>query len=215
MNPPCKNESKRIGIEAITKKCLCRKHNSALSVLDSAASHAFDALRQQKKISNEILKEPERNFKRTTFSINATALERWLLKSLINFTYGSDYFIGHESNEKGRPSKYLVEAAFGICPFREGNGMYLAARQGATFYSTDVVSFSPLINEEKCVIAGQFVFRGLLLFMNISPNRLPTSFEQLPGVREEWKNVDLHKRMRKIEVRHDNRVVNTFRLNWQ
>ena len=46
----CKSEEKRIGLGSLTKKILCEKHNSALSPLDAAASHAFDVLRKQTKL---------------------------------------------------------------------------------------------------------------------------------------------------------------------
>ena len=119
----CKDEEKRIGLASLTKKILCEKHNSALSPLDAAASHAFDVLRNQTKLSNDRGKHPNKKYKKITFSLNATFLERWLLKTLINFSYDGEYFIGPDSTTKGRPCETLVNIAYGIkVPFEDMPG---------------------------------------------------------------------------------------------
>lgn len=212
--PWCKKEKKRIGIEAITRKCLCRKHNSELTNLDAAASHAFDVLRQQTKLFNDRSKEPDKKYKKVNFSINATALEKWLLKSLINFSYNSEYFIGHESNEKGRPSDHLVKVVFGIENFRENNGMYVAYKQGGPINSTDTVQFAPIIKDQKYIYGGKFSFRGVLLFMDITPGGMNVPFEEIPGTDEEWKNVYLSKQFKQIKANHGNRVSHVVNFNW-
>jgi hypothetical protein len=212
--PWCKEETKRIGIEAITKKCLCRKHNSELANLDAAASHAFNVLRQQTRLSNDRSKEPDKKFKKVTFSINATTLERWLLKALINFSYNSEYFIGHESNEKGRASDYLVKVVFGIEPFRENNGMYVAYKQGGVINSTDTVQFAPIIKDNKYIYGGKFSFRGILLFMDITPDGMNIPFEDIPGTDEEWKNIYLSKKFKQIKATYGNRISHVVNFNW-
>src|SRR3972149_5105096 len=60
----CKEETERIGLASLTKKVLCRKHNSQLSKIDSAAAHAFDVLRRQTKLSNDRSKQPEKKYKK-------------------------------------------------------------------------------------------------------------------------------------------------------
>jgi len=212
--PWCKEDTKRVGIEAITRKCLCRKHNSELTNLDAAASHAFDVLRQQTKLSNDRAKEPDKKFKKVIFSINATALEKWLLKSLINFSYNSEYYIGHESKEKGRPSDHLVNAVFGIEKFKENNGMRVAYKQGGAINSTDTVQFAPIIKDQKYIFGGKFSFRGILLFMDITPEGMNVPFEEIPGTREEWKNVYLSKKFRQIKATHGKRISHVVNFNW-
>lgn len=210
----CKVQSKRIGIEAITKKCLCRKHNSELTNLDAAASHAFDVLRKQTKLSNDRSKEPGKRFKKFTFSINATALEKWLLKSLINFSYGSEYFIGHESNKKGMPSEHLVKVVFGIESFCAINGMYVAYKKGGLINFTDTVQFAPIIKDQKYIYGGKFTFRGVLLFMDISPDGMKIPFEDIPGTNHEWENIYLSKKFKQIKATHGNRVSHVVKFNW-
>src|SRR5258706_14079565 len=51
--PWCKGETKRIGLESLTKRALCVKHNNDLSPLDAVGAHAFDVLRQQTKLAND------------------------------------------------------------------------------------------------------------------------------------------------------------------
>jgi hypothetical protein len=210
----CKEESKRIGVEGITKKCLCRKHNSELAHLDSAAGHAFDVLRKQTKLSNERAKAPDKKFKKITFSINATSLEKWLLKTLLNFTYNSEYFIGHESNETGRPSEHLVKVIFGIESFRENNGMYVAYKEGGVINSSDTVQFAPIIKDNKYIYGGKFSFRGILLFIDITPEGMNVPFEDIPGTTEEWKNVFLSKKFKQIKATHDKKISHVVNFNW-
>ena len=46
----CKEQSKLVCLANLTKKCLCKKHNSNLSPLDLAAAHAFATLRKQTRL---------------------------------------------------------------------------------------------------------------------------------------------------------------------
>jgi hypothetical protein len=209
----CKNETKRIGLSSLTKKCLCKEHNSRLSPLDSAASHAFDTLRQQTKLSNERAKYPDKKFKKITFSLNASALEKWLLKTLINISYDSEYYIGHDSESLGRPSKHLVNVVFGIERFSRNNGMYVAYKEGGEINSQDTVGFSPIIKDTKYIYGGKFTFRGILLFLDISPDGIKVPFEDIPGTREEWKNIYLSKKFKQIKATHSGRLSHVVNFN--
>ncbi|WP_432473358.1 hypothetical protein [Amphritea sp. HPY] len=210
----CKDEPKLIGLANLTKKCLCKEHNSLLSPLDQAGSHAFDVLRKQAKLIDDRAKEPNKKFKKVTFSINATALERWLLKTLINFSYGGEYYIGHDSDHPGRASDHLVKAAYGLESFSENNGMRVAYKEGGTINSHDAVQFAPVIKDNKFIYGAKFSFRGILLFMDISPDGMNVPFEDIPGTQDEWKNVFLSRKFKQIQAKHGNKISHVVNFNW-
>ena len=185
-----------------------------IAARDEAASHAFDTLRRQTKLANDRAKQPDKKFKKVSFSINATALERWLLKTLINFSYDGEYYIGHDSNCQGRPCKHLVWVVFGLESFRENNGMYVAYKEGGTFASKDVIEFAPIIKDSKYIYGGKFSFRGVLLFMDISPDGVKVPFEDIPGTKAEWSNVYLSRKFRQIRATHGGRVSHVVNFNW-
>jgi hypothetical protein len=73
----CKEEPKQVGIGSLTAKHLCRKHNSALSKTDKAAA-LFEAIGNQ-FFSDSVVSE------RQSVSVTQNRLERWSLKTAINF----------------------------------------------------------------------------------------------------------------------------------
>jgi hypothetical protein len=109
----CKEGPKRIGLGSFTKKALCRKHNSNLSKVDTAGAHAFRVLREQTKLTFERGKEPNKKYPKVSFSVDASGLELWILKTLINISYGGEHFVGPNSHQRGLPSDDLVRAVFG------------------------------------------------------------------------------------------------------
>lgn len=208
--PWCEDKAKQVGIEALTTKCLCKEHNSKLSGIDAAAGHAFNTL---KKLGIERNNTPNNKFKKVTFSINATALERWLLKTLINILYDDEYYIGHGSNQLGRPSEHLVKVAFGLEPFRKNNGMYVAAKLNGTLKCEDIVQFSPIIKDEF-IYAGMFSFRGILLFLDISPDGIKKiPFDLISPTQIDWHNVSLSKRLKQIKSTQGGKLSHVINFN--
>src|SRR5260370_40531159 len=50
--PWCRDMPKEIGLAALTKKNLCTKHNSDLSVIDDAAIQSMNVLRESMRVTN-------------------------------------------------------------------------------------------------------------------------------------------------------------------
>ncbi|MGH3711185.1 MAG: hypothetical protein ACRDRQ_24455 [Pseudonocardiaceae bacterium] len=87
---------------------LCSKHNSLLAPLDSTAGEVSAFLHNSS--------QPE--FKDNLF-IEGELLERWVLKTVINFAVS-----GWAHRRKWRPEADIVEAIFGLAPIPEGCGLY-------------------------------------------------------------------------------------------
>lgn len=196
----CKEAPARIGLESITRKMLCSKHNNDLSTLDQAAIDAFDAFRDQIKA----MRETRPGTVPTTFRtqrIDAIRLERWLLKTLINFSFESEFVIGEaQETGPGVPSRELVEIVFGHRSFEGRSGMYVAGAVGQVSSSNDTIQFTPLIKEKRQISAGLFTFRGLNLALILraqGPGAGGFAFSR--GVDPLWRSLSLKRPFDRID----------------
>jgi hypothetical protein len=167
----CLNEPKSIGLSSLVAKILCKRHNSGLSDLDAAALQAFNVFREAIRL-NQVrgkMRRPAAHWNVKRMVIDGPLLERWFLKTLINFSFGGEWPIG--STVKGVPSKELVEVAFGKRQFQNGAGLYLASRAGDQIDSMDLVNFTPMTDAENNLGAGRFNFRGYTFFLCLVPEK--------------------------------------------
>lgn len=79
--PWCRDERKEIGLSSFTKKILCTKHNSDLSVYDTAAKESIETLRESTRLSNLRMEGKRKHTRIVHFPIDGVALERWFLKT--------------------------------------------------------------------------------------------------------------------------------------
>lgn len=210
----CKHEIKTIGISSLTKKCLCKKHNSLLSELDSAASHAASVMKDQNKLSHERSNNTNKNYKRKTYSINATLLERWLLKTLINFSYGSEYIIGCTGIETGRPSEDLVHIVYGHKEFMRLNGLCVVSKNDLRLRFSERLDFCPLIKDSKYIVGGRFNFWGIQLFLDITQNGMDVPFEAIPNMDVDWHNIILQRKFKHFRHKVGKRTSIEVKFNW-
>ncbi len=166
----CLDEPKTIGLPNLVAKILCRRHNSSLSDLDTAALNAFNVFREAIRLQQvrEKLRRPAASWNVKQMVIDGPLLERWFLKTLINLSVGGEWPIGSHA-EIGKPSQDLVEIAFGKRDFEHGAGMYVAARAGEQIDSMDRVNFTPMTDEKGRLTAGRFNFRGYRFLLILLP----------------------------------------------
>ena len=141
----------------------------------------LNILRQQTKLSNEKAKVPDRNSKKLFFP-SMNSFKKWLL-NLISHTIMN--ILLDMKATTGKPSEHLVKVIFGIESFRKNNGMYVAYKEGGVINSSDTVQFAPIIKDKKYIYGGKFSFRGILLFIDITPDGMNVPFEDIPGATEE------------------------------
>jgi hypothetical protein len=98
----CKTEPKEIGISGLTSKILCTHHNNTLSPVDEGGRSAFNTLREVRRVENVREKLKRRIWTVVRREINGLLLERWLLKTTINISYGKEYPIGREEGSVDR-----------------------------------------------------------------------------------------------------------------
>lgn len=211
--PWCVDTQKEIGLSSLTSKILCKHHNSSLSLLDSAAGHAFNNFEFISKLILEANNNRGR-FKIKESHINAVLLERWLLKTLINISYRKDQFIGN-SCVAGLPEDNLVKICFGKSTFSNGAGMYIAANQGDNIEFGSELILTPLIEEsENKIVGGMFEFAGLLIFLWLLPEKLPNNFNWIKNLNPKWNNVQPSRPFRKIKFKIPSGQSHVLHFHW-
>lgn len=214
--PWCKDEPKVIGIESATAKILCEHHNNTLSPLDEAASAAFDALREQTKLANDRAKFPQRTrFAVRRFPIKARLLERWLLKTLLNFSFDGPYLIGPSGVTQGIPPLDLLEICFRGASFPSQSGMYVAANLGMTITFEDTVAFAPLLKDERLILGGFFEFRGIRLFLALMHEGMTVPLWSLPNVQQGWTDANLLRPFKKTRATHGRYLSHVIEFDWR
>ena len=164
----CLNEPKEVRIETLTAKILCKRHNSALSELDSEAGRAFDSIREFARTKTERGKMPYINWAFKQLTIDSRKLERWCLKSLLNFSFGRNLIIGPGSHQTGSVPAELARIAFGLEEFTDGRGIYIAYRQRETFNFDDHFNYIAKAHESHLVM-GLFRLCGFRYYLNLFP----------------------------------------------
>ncbi|HWG18978.1 MAG TPA: hypothetical protein VG225_00525 [Terracidiphilus sp.] len=170
----CKDEPKPVGIESLTSKILCRKHNSDLSDVDSAAKRTFDTFVESMRLLDARRNLHLRRYTMKRFTINGLLLERWFLKTLINIGFDREWIIGEGGHPAGEPSEELVEIAFGKAKFRPKAGLYTAAYAGenvTVIYDGFGLHYTPKTIGNS-LLAGGFTFGGYRFFLNLLPQEL-------------------------------------------
>lgn len=211
----CKDEPKNVGIASLTKKALCRKHNSALSKIDKAGAYAFEVLRQQTKLSIARGKVPDKRHRKLIFSIDASGLELWLLKTLINVSYGGEHCIGPASQRPGFPSDDLVQVLFRGRRLPSENGMYVAFKPDMDLYTSDQVQMAPLTRFNTHIHGAFFKFFGFPMFFDLVPGGMTIPFHDIPNVAADWHYTTRTKRFREFKANIGGRISHVVKFNWR
>jgi hypothetical protein len=164
----CLDEPKELRIESLTAKILCRDHNSALSELDSAAGRAFQAIRDYADMTTERDKTPYVNWAPTQFTIDGPRLERWCLKTLLNFSFNRRLTIGPGTHQAGTVPNLLARIAFGLEEFTDGRGLYTAFKQNETFVFDDHFLYVAKAQGSNLAM-GLFRLGGFRFYLNLLP----------------------------------------------
>ncbi len=164
----CLDKPKELRIETLSAKILCRDHNAALGELDSAAGRAFQAIRDYADMTTERDKTPYINWAPTQFTIDGPRLERWCLKTLLNFSFNRQLTIGPGTHQRGTVPRELVRIAFGLEGFTSGRGLYTAFRQNETFILDDHFRYTAKAQGPNLAM-GLFRLGGFRFYLNLLP----------------------------------------------
>jgi len=212
--PWCKGAARTVGIESLTAKILCQRHNNSLSNLDEEAGALFDAIREWCRRANiRANTSPFSRIARPPTVVNARLLERWFLKTLLNLSLSRQYYIGIHGEEQGVVPLDLVQICYGMRPFEGIAGMYGAAHAGMIVASHDTLRFVPLLRDER-VMGGFFEFRGFRFFLSLMPDEKLT-MSQLQGMDPSWQQAHLLHPIELIQTQISALItVPIIRFNW-
>lgn len=175
----CKNESKVVGINALVKKCLCTTHNNMLSEIDKEGIRFWNILNYiyeqyfWEGIDRQSINTCSQKTELTTQTFSGNLLERWFLKTLINFYCDSEQQVGWNNAARGRPDIYLIHAVFGKALLINGMGIYSIACNDSEIDSRGEISIMPIILDGRIIIGAVFSFRGIDFFLSLTPHAPP------------------------------------------
>jgi hypothetical protein len=177
----CLDDFKTIDLASFVRNVLCTSHNSRLSVADAGAIQLRDALCESASLSEarKVMQPQDWQVKR--FAVNGGALERWCLKTLITIAFGGQAPIGDGDRQPGKPSRTLVEIAFGLRQFQPPRaGLHWMGDAGDTINVTEGVVVTTFLDNAKSLAGARFWFWGLtfLLILDEGPTG-PFSFTSL------------------------------------
>jgi hypothetical protein len=164
--PWCKDKPVRVGINSLTRNILCKKHNSALSILDDTVIETTELVEKSVQLTHTRMPFEDRRWAVERFRINATFLERWLLKTLINITYEGSERIGPNAEDFGVPSNDLVEIAFGLRGFSANAGLFIVYEPNEPVTYGQQFTIIPLFDtSKKLLVGGAFYLKGFKLIL--------------------------------------------------
>lgn len=177
---------RRVGLKALTAKVLCRRHNSALHKLDTAAGDAFGCVYRALR---HVARKPDNRKPTRLFIIDGHALELWYLKLLCGVHFGRlAYYAGKPTHELLQFDHLLFVKALSDEPLSKPFGLYYTSHwKIGTFFNVATlvtgdhlggirVSFNSFTLD--CVVSEMYAAVGL----NISNESYRPSAIALNGV---------------------------------
>jgi hypothetical protein len=144
--PWLKGETKKLGFDALTSKCLCRTHNSALSPIDTVGGKFFDAI-QKCGTGNT---GPTYNF-----LFSGHDIERWMLRTLAAFAVSKNFAIdGARIDDAFAERLRLSELLEDTRQWRPPLGMYLMQGIDHQFAWRESIQFAPILKRGTEEVVG-------------------------------------------------------------
>jgi len=107
------------------------------------------------------------------FNTDMLLLERWCLKTLINLNQQEDFPISPEAPEPHKPTKELVEVAFGLKRFADPSGLYMIVRSGGQFTLNEGELSIGTMRMGDRLAGAEFCLWGVPFFLNLLPTPFP------------------------------------------
>lgn len=156
--PGCREKPRTIGLNNLTAKILCRKHNTALSSVDGEAKKLLDALKEIDKRQEKLQGGRTRLLCRAV-RISGDEIERWLLKTAIALTFSPKI-------PESYPGDRYTNIAFGIDKFAKAEGLYWVAAMGESVNRIGRLEFAPWRRKgDNKLVATVLRFHGHRLWL--------------------------------------------------
>jgi hypothetical protein len=209
-------EPKLINIADFARKILCTEHNNRLSGLaDVGAVEMQKSFREAQRLQDFRSKYRRQNWTRKQFVIPARKLERWFLKTLINFSYRGPKRIGRDASSTGEPSPELVEIAFGLRDFEQPAGLYTIAIVGDTTPIDNSFRFISLTGKHDYINAGIFHFGGLKTLLYLDDDTAPVATNFLGHKYPEILNAQFMYHLYSVKFELEGRLSHSVDFDWR
>lgn len=153
------DESSEVGLNSLTVRALCERHNSALSMLDKIGTHAFISIR------NAVNHAKKNSLSRSTnyFLIDGAGLELWALKTLAGAHYGGVFaYEKLATRNQLSPGFARLLDSFTAGHVPEPLGMNVSPSSGHLL--NDGIGLAPLVSDRHATVTGiSFNFLGVKL----------------------------------------------------
>jgi hypothetical protein len=138
-----------VPIKGLASNILCKRHNEALSSLDSMIAQFANTVNRFDRL------EPTRN---ETAEFGGFEIERWMLKCLLGLTTSG--------NIKSALKRECVDLLFKKSDWPEHWGLYFCDTASSPIYHTDSLSIEPRTGpDRKLILACNFHIQGLPLVL--------------------------------------------------
>lgn len=213
--PWCRHTPVRPGRANIVAKILCSAHNSALSPVDAAAIRAFQALRGAAELYVRRRRFPSPQLTQRCFGIDGPLLERWFIKTAINFALAQHGAVRWHLGSAGRtPPVSLVEAAFGRSSLPAGAGLYAAAKVGESGLGSESVHFEPVYDADDSLAAALFRFYGFRFLLSLREGQLPSRISISEDKADLWHSSELMFHIQRLRFAQNGLLSHWVYFDW-
>ena len=169
------SDPKLISVASLTSKILCKRHNNALSALDTEGGHFFRSLRPIERDLNRRSLSRKPCF----YFVSGEAVELWMLKTLAGMYYARA--ASSQGSILAENSSFavnlLVQALQGLT-WERGCGLYIRAITNESAPAENAIGFAPLTNPSDGRVVGCLMRLVGLEFMTIL-DPAGANFEQI------------------------------------
>jgi len=214
------NQTRTVGLQALTAKNLCKTHNELLSPLDSEAKRVFDTITELYRIQ-EVRQALTRTKKWSVVNheISGSLFERWTAKFLVGFFYvfGKDKLWHLTQTGPLEPPPPVVEAIFGLKPFDVPMGLYMAYDVGDRHEPGPGVDIAPLFHpDDRGLVGADLEFRGFQFVTWLSKEDPRTYDISLSAANRTFgpSGSELMYHPRKLKFRINKSISQTLEFKW-
>jgi hypothetical protein len=144
--PWLKGQKKMLGFGALTTNCLCARHNSLLSPIDTVGANFFEAIQK----SGTTDTGPG-----LLFLLSGHDVERWLLRSLAIFGVSGNFSIDGAVIDADFVNRLrIVELLEDVKLWKKPVGFYLTRGLGHQFWRRDNIQIAPVVKTGGDEIVG-------------------------------------------------------------
>lgn len=144
-------EEKRVGINALTSKVLCERHNNALSTIDPVAERLFTGIR---RIDAAFGGKVDLEEVPDLVIVNGPDLQRWMLKALCGLVASGASTRDEGGQATWRLPDQLVQVLFGHFDWPGRWDLYVRAEPGTQVWSNQAVGFQLLAARDTEAVLG-------------------------------------------------------------